>query len=537
MTADAFFLGCRMAQRPRAAPDKFLTLLQKGIGLQQQRRFAEAEYCYQTVLRDNPRHPDALNLLSTLAIEAKRPDEAIKLSERALRELPKQPLYLNNLGSAHLLARNLVAAEAALQRALRLAPNLVDALCNLGRVNKLLNRSEQALAYYEQALERAPDSSKAQLGLADVLVDLGDSARAVPLYRRLIADGRDVVAALIGLAAAHRFEPADPEPELIEAALVQGQQDLERRNALLHAAGKARADLQQYDTAFAHFAAGKALSGATFNLGLQQERYAALTATLNEAFFAERQGFGVVSEVPIFIVGMPRSGTTLTEQICSSHPEVSGAGELTAIGDLARQLGAQDADPGRYAAQLTSMSAGQSRDLAKRYLEQLRHFGGNAMRITDKMPHNFEHLGLIRLLFPKARIIHCVRDSIDTCVSCFTHHFSVAHGYNTDLAVLGRYYRAYEGLMAHWWKGLPGAIHENSYEALVREQELRSRALIAYLGLEWDPACLDFHNNERLVKTLSKWQVRQPLYATSVAAWKRYEQHLAPLFAALGVER
>jgi len=179
------------------------------------------------------------------------------------------------------------------------------------------------------------------------------------------------------------------------------------------------------------------------------------------------------------------------------------------------------------------MSADQSRRIGSIYLERLAAFGPGA-RITDKMPHNFEHLGLIALLFPKARVIHCMRDPIDNCVSCFTHHFNENHGYNTDLAVLGRYYREYRRLMAHWREVLPIRMLDFSYEALIADQEGKSRELIDFLELEWEEACLDFHKTERLVKTPSRWQVRQPIYSSSVKGWKKYQAHLGPLFESLG---
>jgi hypothetical protein len=227
---------------------------------------------------------------------------------------------------------------------------------------------------------------------------------------------------------------------------------------------------------------------------------------------------------------MPRSGTTLTEQIASSHSRVGGAGELRTLGDLMRRL----AGRGGYAEALAGLTRGQSRDLARNYLEALRQIGGPGERITDKMPHNFEDLGLIALLFPNARVVHCMRDPLDTCLSCFTHHFSENHGYNTDLSVLGQYYREYRRIMQHWREVLPLRMLDFSYEALIADQEGKSRELIAFLGLEWEDACLAFHANDRLVSTPSRWQVRQPIYTSSVKGWKKYEKHLGPLFEALG---
>ncbi len=397
-----------------------------------------------------------------------------------------------------------------------------------------MNQADKARAAYERALAIAPDSVKAMLGLAEVSSALGAMDKATALYRRVIAGGGETQAALVGLARVHRFVPGDPEPALMAEALDASSIDADARIGLHHAAGKAAADLGDNDAAFAHFAAAKAASARTYNLDALYRVHDALIATMTPEFFAARPDYGVSSEVPVFIVGMPRSGTTLAEQILVSHSAVSGAGEIDALNRIAATLGARDPDPAAYAAGLAAMTRGQSRELARRYLETLAQFGGTALRITDKLPHNFDHVGLIALLFPQAHIVHCRRDPVATCVSCYTQPFHADHAYNTDLATLGGYYREYERIMAHWRAAAPVAILDFPYEALIAAQEEQSRALIGFLGLGWEDACLRFQETERLVQSPSQWQVRQPVYATALTDWKRYERHLAPLIAALG---
>ncbi len=236
----------------------------------------------------------------------------------------------------------------------------------------------------------------------------------------------------------------------------------------------------------------------------------------------------------LFIVGMPRSGTTLTEQIVSSHPEVTGAGELPLIGQVARKIGFDRSDLTPYRHQVISMTRGQSHELAQEYLASVRKKFPNSRHVADKLPLNFEHLGLIAILFPSARIIHCRREPIDTCVSCFMQALNRSHAYSTDLTTLGLYYREYHGLMEHWRQSLPLPIHEVRYEKLVANQESETRALISFLGLPWDDACLKYFETSRAVRTLSRWQVRQPIYSSSVERWRHYAGHLQPLIAALG---
>ncbi len=526
------------AQQPSAARNlsrnEQVALLKSGIALQQKKRFVEAEYQYQSVLRASPRNPDALNLMGTLALEAKQPQRAIVYFEKALKALPRQPAYINNLGSALLAVEDYPAAAQQFRRALLFDPKLVDAICNLGRVSKLLNKSDEALEHYQRALAVAPQLDKAALGLADVRRDRGEMAEATALYREVISRGTEAIQALVGLAAAHRFTSEDREPALMQDLLSAGVPDPDARVALRHALGKALADLGQHDAAFASFAAAKAETSKGFDLALLTARYDHVIGALDATFFAERRDFGLDTELPVFIVGMPRSGTTLTEQICASHSQVSGAGELRTLGALASELGALDPDPSLYVQRMQRMTAAESRRIAERYLEQLRAFGGAGPRITDKMPHNFEQLGLIALLFPRARVIHCRRAPIDTCFSCFTHPFNEGHGYNTDLGTLGRYYLEYRRITDHWHRVLPNPPLISSYEELIGNQEAQSRSLIAHLGLEWEDGVLDFHRSERLVKTPSRWQVRQPIYRSSVRGWHPYRRHLGPLLDALG---
>ena len=512
-------------------------LLKRGIELQRKRKFFEANVCFQSVLRAEPRHPIALELMGKLISEAGRPKDAIPYFRKALEQRPKDPGYLNNLGYALLLAGDHAAALKQFRKAIVHQPGFVDALCNSGWAHKELNQFRKALAAYEAAYKFNPKSTKAMLGLGELLANAGDMERAVELFRQTIATEEDadrLPRALILLAMAYKFTPEDSEPASMLRILDGPIEDDRLRGDLHHAAGKAQADLGNYDAAFSQFRAAKTLAGGGFDLAKLQRSHQCLISTLTPEFFSSRVGFGVTSEVPVLIVGMPRSGTTLAEQICSSHSAVDGAGELESLGAIAGQLGLWDADPEAFAANLAAMTLEQSHNLAKQYLDDLSRFGGNGRRIIDKMPHNFEFLGLVSLLLPRARVIHCLRSPLDTCVSCFTHNFTEFHGYNTDLAMLGDYYREYRRITDHWKAALPLRMLECHYEDVVAEQEASSRRLIAFLDLEWEAGCLQFHTTDRLVKTPSHWQVRQPIYSSSVHSWKRYEVHLEPLLASLG---
>ena len=315
---------------------------------------------------------------------------------------------------------------------------------------------------------------------------------------------------------------------------------------LCHAAAKIANDVGRYDEAFEFAAAAGRYSGKDFDAVGLARRFEGLKKLFSAEFFAGRESSGDASKQPVFIVGMPRSGTTLTEQIIASHPQASGAGELGAFQVLAKSLGYltpslrnKDADEGEFARRVGALREKEIHAAAGEYLSTLRRVGGDGRRIVDKMPQNFQFAGLIALLFPNAKIIHCRRNPLDTCISCFMSHFVEGHDYSTDLEMLGSYYRQYAALMEHWRQALPIPIHEVRYRVLVADTEGEARKLIAFIGLEWDPACLRYYESKQPIFTNSRVQVRQPVYTSSVERWRRYERHIGPLKAALGdlVER
>lgn len=511
-----------------------LQALQRGIELQRLRKFIEAERIYQGILHRLPEHPDALHLMGTLAIEANQMDVAVDYFERAVKRRPKHPHFLSNLGTAYLDNGNPDLAVATLRKAVDAAPGLIEALCNLARAYRRNNKAANGLPFLERAERMAPDHPLVAVGFGETLRDLGRMDEAADRFRRAITAGHSLSRAYQGLSSTRKFK--DGDPEFTELAAILSGPDISdnERESFHHALGKMCNDARRYDEAMAHFQKAKEISGRRFNIVQYRKAIDTICGLFTPLFFHERKDFGDPSELPVFIVGMPRSGTTLTEQIAASHPQVHGAGELSDIRQIANMLGFTYAHPENFGTGVKAMTQAQSREIAGQYLRRLRKQSVSAVRLTDKMPHNFEMLGLIALLFPKARIVHCRRDAIDTCVSCFMNQFSETHGYNADLTNVGLYYREYDRLMGHWRKVLPLPILEHSYEQLTEAQEPSSRRLIAHLGLDWSDACLNYHETDRTVGTISRWQVRQPIYRSSVKRWANYEAHLGPLFAALG---
>jgi hypothetical protein len=290
----------------------------------------------------------------------------------------------------------------------------------------------------------------------------------------------------------------------------------------------------EYDRAFSHFRQGNNLVQSPYDSDEHHRLVSSLIRAYDPASLATHPRATLPTEQPIFIVGMPRSGTTLVEQILTSHPRVYGAGELDDLSQIAAALPRTLGSAEPYPRCLDTLTQAQVDALAQQHLAKLAALSGNAPRVTDKMPLNFLNLGLIALLFPHARVIHCTRDPLDTCLSCYFCNFAGNLPYTYDLAHLGQFYKEYTRLMRHWKKVLPVRMREVSYEQLVADPEAQMRALVAFCGLDWDGNCLEFHNTERAVMTASDVQVRRPIYNSSVGLWRRYEKHLAPLLEALG---
>jgi tetratricopeptide (TPR) repeat protein len=510
-------------------------VLQRGIEFQRQRRFLEAERQYQLVLRDDPNNPDALNLLGTLAVEAGQLEQSIALIERAVKSQPKNPVFRNNLANSYILTMQPLKALPHLRKAMALSPNLVEPLINMARGCRAAGKADRAVEWYRKVLSKQPEHEAARLGLAEALVDLGRMDEAISELRDCIAQAIRSTDAAVTLSATKKFSEDDnADITAIEGLLDCEDLKPEQAVALHHALGKISNDLERYDDAFSYFAKAKQATGADFDI----QRYQADTdykiEFFTREFFSHRSGFGDPSERPVFIVGMPRSGTTLTEQILSSHPKVKGAGELTDLERITRQMSPAIRGKNGLYETLKTVNADTVRRFAQAYLTVLKRHSPTALRVIDKMPHNFELLGIIALLFPNARVIYCRRNPMDNCVSCFMHRFAQAHGYNTSLEKLGLYYREHIRLMEHWKAVLPIQIFESRYEDLIADQEGVSRQLIGYLGLDWDDACLRYHEQDRAVSTPSRWQVRQPIYKSSIQRWKRYDAHLEPLKQALG---
>ena len=473
--------------------------------------------------------------MGVLAIEAGRNTVALDYLHKAVKLSPKQAIYRNNLGNALIIASHCEEALPHLRKAVALDPGYADAWCNIGKAWRLIGDMAEAEKHFRKTLSLSPGFLRAQAGLAELDSEMGRFDEAGKAFDRILSLDPRNVETLCGLAMVRKFEAGDPVIAHFETMLRDVQLRDDERAPLHHAFAKICNDLGRYDEAVTHFTRGKELKKLKFHAELHHATYAAQKALFTPAFFVERKDFGSDDNRPVFVVGLPRSGTTLTEQILASHNAIVGLGELPDMRKIAQGLGYGSADPEVFTGRVAKLTKREAHDLAQTYCKAYKRAPKDAQRLVDKSPHNYELLGLIALLFPKAHIINCRRDPMDNCVAIYMQNFSESHGYNKDFATLGAYFREYQGLLTHWQNVVPVPIHALDYEATVAQFEVTARALINFVGLPWDDNCLKFFESERQVRTPSRWQVRQPIYNSSVNRWKRYEKYLGPLKAELGI--
>ncbi len=496
-------------------------------------RHAEAIVQFEKVLALHPGFVPAMNNLGDSLSALGRHEQAIAWFARALSIQPKDAFAEHKLGTALAALNRHEEAVVHYRKALAERPDFPAALNNLGNSLDALVRPAESLEAFEKLLVLEPDNAWAHLGAGNAHRILGRSADARRLYERAVALAPDIATFRRAVVETEQFRPDDPQLGVMEN-LARNVASLSKNEQIeLHfALAKAYDDIARHGSSFEHLQRGNALKRQTVayderaQLGILRDTEAAFTAEL----IAARHGQGNPSDRPIFILGMPRSGTTLVEQILASHPRVFGAGELLHMFDLV-STGHAGA---RFPFDIASLSSKELLRFGSLYVERLPAPAPPADRITDKLPANFSIVGLIHLALPNARIIHVRRDPLDTCFSCYANLFSRGLEFSYDLGELGRHYRAYESVMDHWRRVLPpGAMLEVQYEGLVADFETQARRIIEYCGLDWDARCLRFHETQRAVRTASAAQVRRPLFSHAIGRWRPYEQWLQPLLDAL----
>jgi tetratricopeptide (TPR) repeat protein len=489
---------------------------------------------FERVIRNDPRFFPAYNNLGNIYRESGVLDKAQSMLNKVVELKPDFAEGWYNMGVLHMVAEEGPQAVAALDQAIALQPGYIKAMMNRGRCRQmLLNDTEGALQDIDHVLGISPSSVPALVFKADIFQQLGKYEEAGEILRKALALDDSALAAYYALADSKKY--TDDDLQKLQAMLNDKELDIRQLAEMHFILTRIFNDHGDYARAFHHMQLANQMFRSTyvFTLDAVENNYSRMQRVYTADCIRRNAQYGSDSDLPVFIVGMPRSGTTLVEQIISSHPQVFGAGELGYMSKMVINLANQEGTD--YHECMAGLPPAEIEKLSSGYLEYIRNLNAAAARITDKMPDNFKHIGPIAMLFPRARIIHCRRHPVDTCLSIYERKFAGFHPYAYDLTELGRYYRLYLQLMAHWEEVLPGRILTVQYEELVGHQEPVSRKLIEFVGLEWDDRCLQFYNKSgQAVKTASHWQVRQQIYSTSKERWRNYEPWLGPLIEALG---
>ncbi|MFB0922634.1 MAG: sulfotransferase [Alphaproteobacteria bacterium] len=542
-------VGRRFRKSAELKAIRWSALVQSPLGNAQQREFkialrlarreemrgeiASATRSYAHAHSLNPTHLHPLHAMGRLAFDA----ENFLLSRDNLeqaRQLAPDNLEIE-CDYARALSRLAHHEDALrlLEEAHNSAPDAIRPLLLLGWARYRAGQSQRAIADFDAVLDQLPRSIEAHYGRARALVDAGQSQESILWMQRTVALAPDHAGALRELANLKELTPESPAFAPLLGALDDPAGTAPRRAVLHMAAGAGYINGGDHDQGFEHYRQGNQLKDTVFDIDAYAQHLDAIMARFDTSHFERTAEWGDTSEVPVFVLGMPRSGTSLVEQILASHSDVYGAGEREDMLRLADSLPEALNDSRPYPHCLSSMTRPATAQISGDFLKSLRRVDPHALRIIDKMPGNFHHIGLIATLFPNARIIHCQRDPRDTCLSIYFGDFVGSHPYSYDLTNLGRYHNQYERLMRHWNTVLPGRILDVRYEDLVDDQEGWSRKMVAFAGLDWDPACIEFHKTKRNVRTRSNDQVRRPIYRSSLGRWKTYEAHLQPLFDGL----
>ena len=407
-----------------------------------------------------------------------------------------------------------------------------------GTILVRMGNHAEALEIYERVLKNYPNQARAQMNYGHTLKTVGRLEDSIAAYRKCVELSPGIGEAYWSLANLKTFRFSDEDIELMRSQVTSEGGDPEDQAHIAFALGKALEDRGDYDESFRYYKRGNAIRSVNHrhNAKINVFNTARQIKTLDAEFFEARRGVGCPAPDPIFIVGLPRAGSTLLEQILASHSQVEGTAELTDIITISRKLGERSRKnpAGKYPEILAELPPERFRELGESYLETTRIQRGDTPFFIDKMPNNFQHIGLIHLILPNAKIIDARRHPMACCFSGYKQLFARGQTFTYSLDDLGRYYRDYVILMEHWDRVLPGRVHRVQYEEMVADTENQIRALLDYCGLPFEESCLRFYETRRAIRTPSAEQVRQPIYTQGLEQWRHYEKHLGPLKEALG---
>ncbi|MDH3339041.1 MAG: sulfotransferase [Gammaproteobacteria bacterium] len=503
---------------------------------QKEGRYDEAAELYRDVLRHNPKNVDALRMLGILEFGQGNTDEAERLFRRAVTVAPDFVNAIIDLGAALKEQSRIEEAIECYRQATKLEPRNVKAHYQLGQTLSPAALSEGAIESFQRVLELRPKHGGALLGLGHVLKTVGRQEEAIESYRKCIAAKPDRGEVYWSLANLKTYQLSDEDIAEMEARVADGGLTDEAHVNFLFALAKAYEDRGDYDRSWDYYVEGNAKRRMLerYDPVRLEMRNDAIVEIFDKEFLDKNTGLGNLDHSPIFIIGLPRSGSTLLEQILASHSMVEGTAELPYIRRLEDSLSKNRVDGVNYPHAVRELGEPHFKSLGQDYLDAAKlHRVEGTPRFIDKMPNNFPAVGLIHLILPNAKIIDARRYPLDSCLSNFRQLYGQGQPFTYDLTDIGEYFLEYQRMMDHWHEVLPGRVLTVQYEDVVTDFESQVRRLLEYCELPWEDACLRYHETERPVRTASSEQVRQPVYTKSVHFWRNHEKNLGELIEVL----
>lgn len=514
--------------------------LVEAVNLLHHRKFGKAERIVRDLLKKYPTDVSAIRILADIGFDLGRMEDAGNLLERCLELAPDFHAARHSYARILIRQQKPEAAIHEVEKLLAQEPSNPNFLTLKGNILVRIGDHKEALEIYEKVLKHYPNQARAQMSYGHTLKTVGRLDESIEAYRKCIDLSPEVGEAYWSLANLKTFRFSDADIENMREQVTTEGGDADDQSHVAFALGKALEDRGEYDESFKFYRRGNRIRRIEHKHNPKINVFESVrqVRALPRPFFDQRKGWGCQTPDPIFIVGLPRAGSTLLEQILASHSQVEGTSELQDIIAISRKLAdkTRQHPSGKYPECLTGMTVDQFRELGESYLETTRIQRSDTPFFIDKMPNNFRHIGLIHLILPNSKIIDARRHPMGGCFSGFKQLFAKGQTFTYGLKDIGKYYRDYVRLMDHWDKVLPGRVHRVEYEEMVIDTETQIRALLDYCGLDFEEQCLKFYETDRAIRTPSSEQVRKPIYKEGLEQWRNFEAHLDPLKEALGPE-
>ena len=500
------------------------------LNLYKLKRFTQAEEESKNLINLYPKNVWLYNFLGVILTEQKKLSKAMQYLEKGIKIDSEYPMLYNNLGSIYKLKNRFQEAEENFLKSIDLDKKNPEPKNNLGNLYRLLNKDIKALEYYKKSVKDKPNFFPGYYNLGITYKNIGNFKEAKINFKKAISLNNALFTAHRNLSEITSYSSSNKHLNLLKKIYKNKSININKKE-IAFALGKAYEDLKNYKESFKFYNEGNKLHRKTIQYTIEREinEFKKIKEVFNKKFYGKYFQYGLNSKVPIFIVGMPRSGTTLVEQILSSHPEVFGADELNYMPILFKKYFGNYINNNIFD-NVNKNNNNIFSNLGNEYLNFINKISKNSCRVTDKLPINFKYVGLIKIVFPNAKIVHCTRNAKDICFSIFKNYFvNPDLNYAYDMNEIINYYKLYSDLMKYWQKLFPNFLINADYEKIIENPNTEIKKLIKSCNLIWNDKCLKFYNNKRIIKTASDTQVRKKIYKTSKNSWKRYEKYINKL--------